>query len=321
MNTLIIGGTGHIGAAMARAVEARGWPVSVMSRRRILPTSLAGTTAVLVHGDGHDEADLARAIAGSSLVIDAAAPYPLRPETPENQRALVNKARARASAICQACRTSGAVLISVGSFVTHRTARGPLSPLLRRMHPYFAVKEAVQEVLLTASNHGLDVGILNPTGCLGPWDQKSRDLALIPTVAAGRLPGTVRDVVNFVDVRDVAAMALRLVDTERFGRPILVAGHNVPCPDICQQILALTGRKSRLLALPATVGAISLWSLEWALTPLGRRPPWPSLALFIMAQCGTVEPSADQLALGVPLRALSETLEDSVTWYRDIGYL
>ena len=270
------------------------------------------------------------AATGMTLVVDAAAPYPVHPVTPRSDADAhpVAFAVRRTQALLGAAADAGAALIAIGSFVTHkvreRRARSGLGRLrsrtLRRLHPYFAVKEGVEGELLAAARRGQRVGLLNPTGCLGPWDLKPRGLCLVPMVACGELPSTASDTVDFIDVRDVAIGVRRMAETQHFGVPVLLAGHSHPFGDYFAEIARLAGRSAPRLSAPASLGVVALWTAERTLGAIGRRPPWPALSLFIVAECGPVDRSVAQLALGVAPRPLSETLQDALTWYRELGY-
>lgn len=330
MSALIVGGTGHIGSAITRELASHGWRVSVMTRGGARSRNLVDVDVDFVQGDGHLPADLLALAQGMDLIVDAAAPYPVYPSTPRDEadRAPVAFATARTRALVCACESAGAALIAIGSFVTHnlrgQRARTPLGRLrsrtIRRLHPYFAVKNAVQEELLAAARRGTRVGILNPTGCLGPWDLKPVGLCLVPMVANGTLPASTTDIVDFVDVRDVAIAVRKIYEKRLFGHPILLAGHSLPFGAYFSAIAKQAGRRPPRLAAPASLGVLALWTAERALAPLGKRPPWPSLSMFIVSECGAIQRSVEQNQLGVTPRPVSETVADALTWYRSIGH-
>ena len=328
MRALIIGGTGHIGSAIVREMVAAKWRVTVLSRGAKPSRNLRDVAVAWRRGDGHREADLRAAATGMDLVVDAAAPYPVHPGAPTSaaDREPVDFAIRRTRALVAACADT--TLITIGSFATHQLLQQPgvalyrrlRSRATRRLHPYFAVKSAVEVTLLRAANRGQRIGIINPTGCLGPWDLKPRDLCLIPMVACGELPATTSDTVNFIDVRDVALAVRRMSETEFLGTPVLLAGHSLPFPTYFERIAAAAGGRPPRLRAPAVLGVATLWAAERTLGVAGRRPPWPSLSMFLVAECGIVEPSAAQQGLGVQPRPLEDTIEDALRWYREIGY-
>lgn len=210
----------------------------------------------------------------------------------------------------------------VGSFVTHfgkdknvrPTGLRPLSRAIRRLHPYFAVKEAIEKHLLRAASKQR-VAIINPVGILGPWDWKSRHLCLVPRTVGGDFPATTGHLGNVVDTRDVAEIVVRAVVRKVWGEPILVAGHSLPMSVLMQRIAQAAGKRSFQVPLPVSAGIAGLLGIETALALVGKETPLPSLTMFIVAHCKGIKPSAAQVRLGVVPRPLEETIEDSVAWY------
>ncbi len=332
MRTLVIGGTGHLGAAVVRELVGAGWPVRVLTRGAWTPAAphpaLAGVDVTYQRGDGHDVGHLRRAICDVELVVDCAAPYPVHPATPDRPGDPVAAAVARTEALCAASHSAGALLVAIGSFVTHRTRQAQArtvvgrlrSRAIRRLHPYFAVKDAVEAVVTRAAARGQRAVALNPTGCLGPWDTKPRGLCLVPMVARGELPATTTDVVDFIDVRDVALAVRRIAQQARVVGPVLLSGHSLPFRAYFDEIARQSGLRAPRLAAPASLGVLALVGAERALAPLRQRPPWPSLSMVIVAECGAVQTSDAQRALGVSPRPVAETIADALAWYRSIGY-
>src|SRR5205085_4511529 len=79
----------------------------------------------------------------------------------------------------------------------------------RRAHPYFAVKAAMEAMVLDAARGGLRAVVINPTACLGPWDRRPRAWCVVPLLVTGQVPVMFARTMNVIDVRDVA-LALRL---------------------------------------------------------------------------------------------------------------
>ena len=73
--TLVTGGTGFVGSAVARAFAARGHALRLLARRGSDRRNIAGLDAETVEGDLTDPASLARAVAGCRFVVHVAADY------------------------------------------------------------------------------------------------------------------------------------------------------------------------------------------------------------------------------------------------------
>jgi len=96
MRALVLGGSGHVGNAVVRALLARGDAVTVARRGQTPADNLRGLAVAEVLGDA-DDAVGAWAV-GHDAIIDAAAPYPWTLV----ERAAVVAARRRATAIVAA---------------------------------------------------------------------------------------------------------------------------------------------------------------------------------------------------------------------------
>jgi dihydroflavonol-4-reductase len=308
---LVLGGTGHLGAAVVHEALARGHALSVASRRELLPRSLAGLAINPLRFDIEDRAALRRAVQGHDLVVDAAAPYPLHAEAGVAERAV-----ARMRSVIRAVADAGARLAYVSSFVTLPGPRGLRARTIRAMHPYFAVKQAMEDELLRASAAGLRGVIVNPTACLGPWDGKPRELAIIPLLLERRITATVTATINVIDVRDVAHGLLEAVARERFGVQIPLCGHNLGADQLAARVCTLAKIPAPVLRVPLTPTIIGAMWLDATYATFGRESPHPALSLLLIAASEALEVGEAQRQLGAAPRDLDDTLRDAIAWYR-----
>jgi nucleoside-diphosphate-sugar epimerase len=80
MKKLIIGGSGHIGAHLARVLVAENHAVRALVRPNSNVQGLAGLDLEIVYGDILDKESLASAMTGCDVVFHLAAPTSLVPE-------------------------------------------------------------------------------------------------------------------------------------------------------------------------------------------------------------------------------------------------
>ena len=316
---LVLGGTGHIGAAVARCFAGAGFAVAAAGRRAGVPLNLQGTAVTRLIGDDTDPAHIDAWVRNTDIVVDAATPYPLwRHEG--GARAVVHGARRRMAQILAACARERCALVHVSSFTTLPVAGTVQERMriatLRGMHPYFEVKEAVERDVLNALRGGLKGCVVNPSACFGPYDMKPAELAFIPMLMQGRVAGVLRHPVNVIDVRDVAAAILACVRAGFAAPQVPLAGHDVRIDLLTRRICALAGVAPPALAAPLMPTVLASWWAESAAAIVGRRSPWPSLPMLLTAAGRAMAPSAEQLALNVAIRPLEDTLRDAVAWYR-----
>ena len=324
---LVLGATGHIGQAITRELLWHGWRVTAATRQQ-RPAALAGLELSVVHGDADRPGQLAAWVHGHAVVFDAAAPYPMNLFVRDGaaDRAPLAHAQRRMGQLLQAVGREGAVLAHVSSYTAlpRPAGVGALAALearaRRRLHPYFAVKAAMQEQVLQAARAGLPAVVLNPTACMGPWDRRPRDLCVVPLLLSGQVPALVSQALNVIDVRDVALAARLAVEQRRFGEPILLAGHDTRSDSLALRVCQLAGVAPPRRRLPARLAAGAMLATEagWAL--LGRPSPVPALGSLLVLDGYPMQPGPVQRALGVAPRPLDETLRDAIAWYRSIGY-
>jgi nucleoside-diphosphate-sugar epimerase len=298
---LVLGGTGHIGSAVVRELRSRGSEVTVASRKTSPTPNLDGSDIRFVPFVGDTPSALADLVGDHDLVVDAAAPYPLLildSDRPRGQDP-VDAARRRTTALIDAVRRRKSRLAVISSFTTlpHPGAdSGQWEPrLLRRIHPYFAVKQCIEQtVLAAAGRERLRALVINPAAVFGPWDCKQPALCFLPLVLTGKLPFTSRRTINVIDVRDVAAALIESVSTGRFGRNLPLSGHNVRICDLTNDACAIAGIRPPSLVGSTRYGAcLALWGdIGWGM--LGLRSPVPSLPILLVRYSYPMQPSPDQ---------------------------
>lgn len=308
MRALVLGASGHLGNAVVRELLAQAHAVTAARRGRADARNLAGLAVTDALGDADDPATLDGWVAGHDLVVDAAAPYPLRAEP----GAAAVSAR-RAAVLVDAIARHGARLVHISSFAT-RIA--PCDP-----HPYFAAKRAGEAVFAAAIRAGAAIAIVQPTNCMGPWDCRPSVLCLVPRVLAGWMPVMPSHIINVIDVRDVArgvvaaAAAGAAAGAAAPGmEPVLLSGHDVGLPELCGLIGELAGIRVTTQVVPSGFVRAAAWAIE--LATLGTVVP-PVLLPTLLALRHTPLPvRAAQRALGAAPRPLSATLRDAIAWHR-----
>jgi dihydroflavonol-4-reductase len=192
---------------------------------------------------------------------------------------------------------------------------------VRISHPYFAVKELIESELLDGSRKGMPIVIVNPTMCLGPWDLRERDFCFIPRLVRGEMPLGMSHVLNVIDVREVATGIVAALEAKRYGEPILLSGHNVSTEALFARICEIGGRSpAPRVYVPAAAAMLASYWTEVGLGILGQRTPLPSLAPTLAYAHEWLSTGSAQIELNVVARSLSETLSDSLEWYKQIGY-
>jgi nucleoside-diphosphate-sugar epimerase len=277
-----------------------------------------------VRADVRDHAAMRAAVDGAQCVYHLAAIISLVGGR-RGRVASVNVGGVRV--VGEAARAAGIRMVhcsSVHAFDLTAPSEGPLDETHpratdRRLPAYDRSKAAGEAALRELVAGGLDAVAVNPTGILGPRDDRpSRIGAGILALWRRRLPAIVEGGFDWVDVRDVVAAMLAAFERGRTGESYLVPGHRLAAVD--------------LLRLAAEVGGVSVpRSL-----PLGLlRPVAPLATLAGLIHESPLLPTRDALhalvtfprvdggkaarELGHRPRPMTETLHDLYQSYGSLG--
>jgi dihydroflavonol-4-reductase len=191
---------------------------------------------------------------------------------------------------------------------------------MRLAHPYFEVKELIELQMLDASRRGLPVVIANPTYCLGPWDLRERQLCTIPLLLRGEIPSSITQTLNVIDVRDVAGAICAALDTESYGEPIQMSGHDISTEKLYTLICELGGVPHPRISTAATLALAGSYAMELMLGTMGEKTPLPAGGMMMASLFDYMVSGSGLQKLGITPRHLTETLADAIKWYRQIGY-
>jgi dihydroflavonol-4-reductase len=327
MKVVVLGATGHIGNAVVRELLNRGQSsVTCTGRRQEMPAILADVPVQYAPGDYEEPGQIEAWVAGQQIVVDAAAPYPVKlfDRPGASPYANIDSAMRRTQALIEAVLRNNATLAYVSSFTTLKRTKEGIEQwparLAMELHPYFAIKQMIEDRILEATRSGLRAVIVNPTMCLGPWDTRDRPLTLIPLLLSGEMSGSVAHNLNVLDVREVAAGLVAAVESRRVATPMIFSGHNISAQALFRWICELGGVRAPSLSAPVSLAAFGSYWLERLYAISGLQAPFSSLAPILMYQHEWMPPSVALRELGVTVRPLYETLLDSIEWYRSIGY-
>jgi len=327
MKALVTGASGFVGAAVARALLARGWQVRCLARSGSNRRNLEGLAVELAVGDLLDEASLERALEGREALFHVAADYRLGAPDPERlyrtnvegTRTILEAARrARIEHIVYTSSVATVGLPADGSPGDEQTPVG-----LRDMVGHYKRSKFLAEQLVRdwSRAHGHAV-IVNPSTPMGPGDVKPTPTGQILVDAArGRTPAYVDTGLNVVHVDDVAAGHLLALERGRAGERYILGGENLSLRDILTSVAALIGRKPPRIRLPHALVMPIAYGAQ-AYTRLTGRPTRITVEGVRMSRKRMFFSSAKaERELGYRWRPAREALADAVRWFEQNGYL
>ena len=321
MKALVLGATGFIGGQIARAALTAGYAVRSLRRRHTVG-ALADIADHVewVTGDLDDLDSLVQSALGCDVLFHAAAHYP---ESSRDIPGQVAYARAQMERVLEAARQAG---IERLIYTSSLTTVGPPSEPGRLANErdfytpgsgnsaYYDAKYAMEQLALGAAD-GLSVVVLLPSAVFGPGDIKPTTGQVLVEVAKGHIPVYFDSVINVVDGRDVAAAHITAAERGRSGQRYIIGGQNLTLRQTLTVAAEAAGVTPPRLKLPWKA-VNTIIRLSDALP--GLELPENGRTLRFWQPLSTLKA---QRELGLSARPFEETARDTVTWFREHGYL
>ncbi len=315
--TLVTGGAGFIGSAVARALLERGDDVRVTVRRDEPKDALIGIDVEVVTADVLDRRTVRRALKGVDRVFHTAGVNSLRAPADAIFRVNVGGTQtlldeALAAGVERVVHTS-----SIGAIgPARRGSTADESQPFRAGHlrlPYLSSKREAEHVCLRAVNAGLDVVIVNPAYVMGRGDVHRSSTELVRRFLRRELPFYVEGAINIVDVRDVASGHLLADENGETGERYILGGRNFTLDRLFADLGRLSGvaPPAVRLPLPAAFGL----ARTAALVP--GRPVVTQGEVIALNQWWAYRSTKAKRELGWTPTPHEETLEETIAWYRE----
>ena len=328
MKSLVIGGTGQLGANLVRALLEHGHQVRVLHRSSSDTFTIDGLDIERVVGDLNDGESLRRACDGRQVVYQAASYYPSAtiPVDVAKGQALKETIflleAVRAAGVERLVFTSTLTTVGFPKTVGHPANETCQFSTRYTDNPYLMAKTAMEEKILQSAQLGIPAVVVIPTEFFGPYDQRPTSGTHILMIAKGQMPVYISGRVNVIDVRDVAVAMIRAAERGRVGERYLVGNWNTTQKDLNALIAQVVGVAPPLFPVPFGLARWGSKAGEWFFRSCLRRPPYlPGFFVEVMAHMQHYDCSKAQGELDYPRSAIEGAIEDALTWFRENRYL
>jgi dihydroflavonol-4-reductase len=326
--TLVTGATGFVGAAVARALIARGERVILLARKDSPRGNIAGLDAEVAIGDLRDADSLAPALRGVEKLYHVAADYRIWASDPNeiieaNRLGTLNiMTEAMRAGVSRIVYTSSVATLKLNLEGRPVDETSPAAPD-QAIGAYKKSKTIAERLVeMMVAQQGLPAVIVNPSTPIGPRDIKPTPTGRVIVEAAnGKMPGYVDTGLNLVHVDDVAAGHLAAMERGRIGERYILGGRDVTLAAMLTEIAALAGRKPPTLRVPRA----PLFPLAYAaefVAGFTKKEPFITADALRMAKYRMYFSSAKATRdLGFSARPHAEALADAVIWFREKGMI
>jgi dihydroflavonol-4-reductase len=188
---------------------------------------------------------------------------------------------------------------------------------------YDQSKRDAQQFVLQQSSDQMEVVVLNPTAVVGPSDHKPSLMGkAVMDIYNRKVPMLIKGGFDFCDVRDVASGVVNAIEKGRNGHSYLLSGKWHSIEDLGKIIRSIKGDNRRIPVLPAWAGYLGLPFTLLASALTRQEPLYTNESIHTLIN-GNKNISSIKAAeeLGYICRPLQETIADSITWFKQAGYL
>jgi len=302
---LILGGTGFIGPHLTTEAVRRGWKVTHFNRGKSEPGGVTGVETLI--GDRKGQLDALRGRRWDSVVDDTG----FIPKYVKMSAELL----APNVGYCLFI-SSISVYASLAKPNDEHSPTGTLSdPGIEQVtnDTYGPMKALCEQY--TAAAFGGRCSIVRPGYIVGPLDKSDRFTYWPVRVSKGGemlAPGTPHDPIQVIDVRDLAAWMVHLVESRTTG---FYNADSPPRVFTMGELIAASQRASPAAGTKVTWVPEDFLAAHWKADDLDI-PPWaPSTGDSAGASLTSVKPA---LKVGLTSRPLEVTVRDTLAWFQTL---
>jgi dihydroflavonol-4-reductase len=326
--TLVTGATGFVGAAVARALIARGEKVVLLARKNSPRGNVEGLDAEILTGDLRDADSLRQALRGVEKLYHVAADYRIWAPDPNEiieanrlgtENIMTEALRAGVGRIVYTSSVATLKLNESGRPVDESSPAAPEQAIGAYKKSKTIAERLVENMI---AEQGLPAVIVNPSTPIGPRDIKPTPTGRIIVEAGnGKMPAYVDTGLNLVHVEDVAAGHLAAMERGRIGERYILGGQDAPLAEMLAEIARLTGRRPPTVKIPRAPLFPLAYAAEFVAKFTGKEPFVTADSLRMARYRMYFSSAKAQRELGFSARPYALALADAVAWFREKGMI
>jgi len=327
MKTLVTGSTGFIGSTIVRQLLAQGNDVRVTVRDTSDTGNIDNLDVEKVYADIRDRDSVRSAMKGCDTLYHVAAYFA---HWSLNKKLFYEINVDGTRTILEEALSAGldkVVYTSTSNTIGSHGAGNYVDETAEfngwNTGDHYAISKYLAEIeAKKLCDKGLPAVFVNPTLVIGVRDIKPTPSgAMIVDIINRDMPGYIEGAINIIDVEDVARGHLLAAEKGKIGERYLLGNENVTVGDFFNLVAEIGGVKPLKLRLPYPV-ALSLGYLLELGARITRKPPVVSVSQVKIGNMGEHFSNAKAVSeLGLKLTPLRETIEKTINWFREGGYV
>lgn len=327
-SAFLTGGTGFVGASLARLLLKQGLKVKALARKGSDRQNLEGLDVEIVEGGLLDKSAIEAGVKGCRYAFHVAADYRIWIPNPDDMYA-VNVAGTES--VLRAAAKAGAERIVHCSSVAAVKVPDDHVPVdetneyesLDVIVGHYKKSKFLADVLARklGKEEGLPVVIVNPAAPIGPMDIKPTPTGkMVVDFLNGRIPSYIDTGLNIVHVEDVALGHWLAAQKGRVGERYILGGENLTLKQVLDILARITGRPGPKFKTPYAI-AYAFGAVDTAIATLrGTVPLAPLDAIKMAKHYMWFSSEKAKKELGFAPRTAESALKDAVEWYLAHGY-
>lgn len=328
-SAFLTGGTGFVGASLARLLLSRGFRVKALVRKNSDRQNLNGLDLELIEGDLLDKEALRVGCAGARYVFHLAADYRIWVTDPKgmyraNVEGTENVLRAAAKAGAERvvhCSSVAAIKAPADRATADETSE---YSGVDEVVSHYKKSKYLSDVLARrlAREDGLPVVIVNPAAPIGPRDAKPTPTGkIVVDFINGRMPSYIDTGMNVVHVDDVAYGHWLAATKGRVGERYILGGQDVRLGDMLAEIARQLGRAPPKLRIPRRLIFPIAYGAEAIAHFTGKEPFVTTTGLKLAKDLMFFSSAKAERELGYRARPYRQAIADAIAWFGQNGYL
>ena len=324
MLVMVTGGTGFIGSHTAKALIDANHRVKLLVRseekaKRVY-SDLHCPLPQLIKGDMTDPASVSLCMEDCDAVFHSAALVTM--DSTKGEKMLNDNRLGTEIVLNRACEKKIRSIVYVSSIATIFTpGQGflePDAPMSLSQSAYSRSKIEAEKIARSLIAKGFPIKICNPTAVIGPDDPAlSEANYAIKTFMRIGIPATSSGF-QFIDVRDLAQINLRLIERDAGAGVFLAGGLYRPWNELGDMLAKITGRPVRHYPVPGFMLRAFGRIFDAIQKIKSINLPYSQEAMRYATQWRPVDDSKTLQILGFSYRDQETTLRDTITWlYRN----
>lgn len=328
MRVFLTGATGFVGYHVARAVEASGGTLRLLTRSTSRTSALEDlSSSDVVEGDLLRVELLRSSLRGCDALIHVAADYRLWVRDPVTMYAAnVSGTRdllrlAREVGVPRVVYTSSVATMGFKSDGTIVDEATPVD-LSAMIGHYKRSKFLAEQEAVAAASRGQHVIILNPTTPIGSHDAKPTPTGrIVVDFLNRRFPAYVETGLNLVDVAQVARAHVIALERGAPGERYILGGENLTLKQILDRMSAITGLTSPKIKVPHAVAMTFAFFDETIAGKLRGGEPRATVDAVRMGKKKMFASSERaRRELGFDVVPVYQALRSAINWFLLKGY-